>query len=100
MKSRSGEMSVSEWFRRSICALLAFAVVLFGAAGLMFVALTDILPHIATHRYAFALCSGLTCLASSFGLPPMALWINRYLLQSLGGLAPLPSSEKAATVDK
>jgi hypothetical protein len=90
MEHRYDDISVSEWARRVICALLAFSVVPMGAIGMMVVVVTTVSPSVETHQYGVALCTGLACLSSSFGLPPLAIWINRHILASMGSLSALP----------
>jgi hypothetical protein len=88
------DMSPREWFIRMTCMTLAFGSAILGAGGLFVVGMTALLPKIDSQSYNVAICVGLAWLSGLFGLSPMAQWLNRGLLHTFGGLAPLSRRNK------
>lgn len=89
------EMPVSEWAFRLMCKLFAFGMAILGFGGSALIYFTVLGPLIDAAHYRAAVCVGISLVAAMmFGSAPMAVMVEKVLLRLLGGLQPLPRSDK------
>ncbi|MGF6996848.1 hypothetical protein [Paraburkholderia sp. GAS32] len=89
------EMPVGEWAFRLMCKLFALGVAILGFGGSALIYFTVLGPLIDGTHYSEAVCVGIALIAAMmFGSAPMAVMVEKVLLRLLGGLQPLPRSDK------
>lgn len=80
------EMALGEWFVRVFCKLVALGAAILGIGGFMIVGIRTILPLMNDARYVEASCAGIACVAVLYGLAPLALAVERALVNVSGTL--------------
>lgn len=87
------DMTFGEWMLRVVSKTIALGAVLFGFVG-MWIVVQDVLDDLLMHgAYGRAACVGILCIAVNFGLTPLALEVDKQILNMLG-LKPLEKPGK------
>jgi hypothetical protein len=89
MEAEKSQMSVVEWVLRLACKLFSFGAGILGMGGLWIMVLPTV-PHLLlTEAYAGVACVAIACIALVFGVPVMAVEMDKVLLRAFR-LKPCP----------